>query len=72
LVVIAATVGAIVAASPSLASASPRTAPNHRLHYGVSTNWSGYAVAGAGPYTARGRMQNHRERLLGVLGGPGR
>ena len=52
LVVIAATVGAIVAASPSLASASPRTAPNHRLHYGVSTNWSGYAVAGAGPYTS--------------------
>src|SRR5438128_2441380 len=50
LVAIVAAVGMLSAASPSLAAASP--APNHRVHYGVSTNWSGYAVVGFGPYTS--------------------
>jgi hypothetical protein len=27
-------------------------APNHKVHHGTSTNWSGYAVSGFGPYTS--------------------
>jgi hypothetical protein len=26
--------------------------PNHKVHHGTSTNWSGYAVSGFGPYTS--------------------
>lgn len=46
-----AVVGALLAASPALASAPARAAPNHRIRHGVSTNWSGYVVTGSGPYT---------------------
>jgi hypothetical protein len=47
-----AAISALLAASPALASAGQRAAPNHRIRYGVSTNWSGYAVTGFGPYTS--------------------
>lgn len=50
--VIGAALGVMFASAPALASASPRTAPNHRVHYGASANWSGYAVAGFDPYTS--------------------
>jgi hypothetical protein len=42
---------ALFAASPALASAGRHAAPNQRIRHGVSTNWSGYAVTGSGPYT---------------------
>jgi hypothetical protein len=48
-----AVVGVLCAAPPALAA---RTAPdvhswpNHRLSYGTSSNWSGYALSGSAPY----------------------
>jgi hypothetical protein len=44
--------GALLAASPSVASAGAQPAPNHRIRHGVSANWAGYAVSGSGPYTS--------------------
>ncbi|HEV2981977.1 MAG TPA: G1 family glutamic endopeptidase [Solirubrobacteraceae bacterium] len=44
-------IGAMAAASPALAAKTTRAAPNQRVRHGTSTNWSGYAVSGAGPYT---------------------
>lgn len=44
-------IGVIFAVAPPSASASPLGAPNHRINYGVSANWSGYVVSGFGPYT---------------------
>ncbi|HYL71112.1 MAG TPA: G1 family glutamic endopeptidase [Candidatus Dormibacteraeota bacterium] len=41
----------VFASSPALAAARGRSGPNHRVRYGVSTNWAGYAVSGFGPYT---------------------
>ncbi|HWX74506.1 MAG TPA: G1 family glutamic endopeptidase [Solirubrobacteraceae bacterium] len=41
----------LLSASPALASGSRGFSPNRRVHYGVSTNWAGYAVTGSGPYT---------------------
>jgi Peptidase A4 family len=52
LAAIVAASGALLVAAPALASASPRSAPNQRIRHGVSTNWSGYAVSGFGPYTS--------------------
>jgi hypothetical protein len=40
---------ALVVASPALA-AERRADPNHKITHGSSTNWSGYAVSGHGPY----------------------
>jgi hypothetical protein len=42
---------ALVVASPALA-AGRRADPNHKITHGASTNWSGYAVSGHGPYTS--------------------
>jgi hypothetical protein len=47
-----AVVGALFAASPAVASAGPRLAPNHKINHSTSTNWSGYASSGHGPYTS--------------------
>jgi hypothetical protein len=44
--------GALIAASPALAFVERHAAPNQRIRHGVSTNWSGYAVTGFGPYTS--------------------
>jgi hypothetical protein len=52
LIAIALALAAGAAAPPSPASAGTRGVPNHRVRYGVSTNWSGYAVTGTGPYTS--------------------
>lgn len=44
---------ALTAVSPALADASVaghRLAPNHKVSHSTSTNWSGYAVSGFGPY----------------------
>ena len=48
-------VGVLSAAAPALAgraAAGPYgyAAPNHRVDHSTSTNWSGYAVSGFGPY----------------------
>jgi hypothetical protein len=46
-------VGVLCAPVPALAagSASDRhAAPNHRIDHSTSSNWSGYAVSGVGPY----------------------
>jgi hypothetical protein len=43
---------ALLGASPSVAAAVRGAAPNHRVSHGTSTNWSGYAVSGHGPYTS--------------------
>jgi hypothetical protein len=32
------------------AAANHHAAPNHKISHGTSTNWSGYAVSGFGPY----------------------
>ncbi len=46
-------VGALSAAAPALAAGSHRAAgPNHRIAHSTSSNWSGYAVSGFGPYTS--------------------
>jgi hypothetical protein len=45
-------VGSLLAISPSVASAAVRGAPNHKISHSTSTNWSGYAVTGNGPYSA--------------------
>lgn len=42
--------GALIAVSPGVAAAAVRRAPNHKISHSQSTNWSGYAVAGFGPY----------------------
>jgi hypothetical protein len=47
-----AAISALFAVSPALASARQHAAPNHRIRHGISTNWSGYAVTGFGPYTS--------------------
>src|SRR5262245_34845971 len=49
----AAVVGVLCAAAPALAgraAAGRYPAPNHRIAHSTSTNWSGYAVSGFGPY----------------------
>jgi hypothetical protein len=46
-------VGVLSAAAPALAGPAPAgryAAPNHRIDHSTSTNWSGYAVSGFGPY----------------------
>jgi hypothetical protein len=50
LLAVTAAIGAIFALCSSPAPAS--AAPNHRIRFGVSDNWSGYAVSGFGPYTS--------------------
>ena len=46
-------VGALLfAAPPALASAGRHSAPNHKINHSTSTNWSGYAVSGHGPYSS--------------------
>ena len=45
--------GALVAVLPATAQAAAvrsHGAPNHKIGHSTSTNWSGYAVTGAGPY----------------------
>jgi hypothetical protein len=47
--------GVLIAMSPGVANASAAThrqAPNHKVSHSTSTNWSGYAVSAAGPYTS--------------------
>jgi hypothetical protein len=44
--------GALLAITPSVAAATVRAAPNHKISHSQSTNWSGYAVTGHGPYSA--------------------
>src|SRR5947209_5774413 len=52
-VITALAVGALSAAAPALAAGSHRAAgPNHRIDHSTSSNWSGYAVSGFGPYTS--------------------
>jgi len=52
-VIAALAVGALSAAAPALAAGSHRAAgPNHRIDHSTSSNWSGYAVSGFGPYTS--------------------
>src|SRR5262245_39870346 len=49
----AAVVGLLSAAAPAFAgraAAERYAAPNHKIAYSTSTNWSGYAVSGFGPY----------------------
>jgi hypothetical protein len=41
---------AVLAIAPAAAGAAVRHAPNHKISHSTSTNWSGYAVAGHGPY----------------------
>ena len=50
---VAAVVGVLSGAAPALAGRAGTeryTAPNHRIDHSTSTNWSGYAVSGFGPY----------------------
>jgi hypothetical protein len=42
--------GVLIVVSPGVAAAAVRGAPNHKISHSQSTNWSGYAVAGFGPY----------------------
>jgi hypothetical protein len=49
----AAAVASVVSAAPALAAAGPldrAAAPNHKVDHSSSSNWSGYAVQGSGPY----------------------
>ena len=41
----------MLAALPGVAAGAVRGAPNHKISHSTSTNWSGYAVSGSGPYT---------------------
>jgi hypothetical protein len=53
IVATATTVSVLSAAAPALAGRAAgerHAAPNHRIDYSTSTNWSGYAVSGFGPY----------------------
>jgi hypothetical protein len=46
-------VGVLCAAAPALAgraAAEHYATPNDRINHSTSTNWSGYAVSGSGPY----------------------
>jgi len=46
-------VGVLSAAAPALAgrtAAEHYATPNHKISHSTSTNWSGYAVSGFGPY----------------------
>jgi Peptidase A4 family len=43
-------VGMLLAVAPATASAAH--ARNHRIRRGTSTNWSGYALTGPGPYSS--------------------
>jgi hypothetical protein len=47
-----AAISALSVASPALAVGARHAAPNKRVRHGTSTNWAGYAVTGAGPYTS--------------------
>jgi hypothetical protein len=42
---------AALAILPSAAAGAVTHAPNHKISHSQSTNWSGYAVSGHGPYT---------------------
>jgi hypothetical protein len=46
--------GLLFGAAQALAASAVdhKAAPNHKVHHGTSTNWSGYAVSGFGPYTS--------------------
>lgn len=45
--------GALLAISPGVAAAATvRHDPNHKISHSQSTNWSGYAVTGHGPYSS--------------------
>jgi hypothetical protein len=44
-------VGALLLIAPSTAAAARGAARNHKISHSESTNWSGYAVAGYGPYS---------------------
>src|SRR5437763_10601160 len=48
--------GGLLAVLPAAAQAAVlkqhAPAPNHKIGHSTSTNWSGYAVTGAGPYTS--------------------
>jgi hypothetical protein len=41
----------VLAISPGVAAGAVRHAPNHKVSHSQSTNWSGYAVTGHGPYS---------------------
>jgi hypothetical protein len=45
---------AVLVATPALAAGAPRrhSAPNHKISHSTSSNWSGYAVSGHGPYSS--------------------
>jgi hypothetical protein len=45
-------VGALCGAPAALAAYPMHATPVQRVTYSTSTNWSGYAVTGAGPYTS--------------------
>src|SRR5579859_2441861 len=47
---IATTFCAGLLAAPASAAPAHRVTPNHKVDHGTSSNWSGYAVSGAGPY----------------------
>jgi hypothetical protein len=46
--------GSLAIASPALAAGGRHLhgAPNHKVGHGTSSNWSGYAVSGFGPYSS--------------------
>jgi hypothetical protein len=52
LIIGAMTATLLFAASPALASPKRHSAPNHKISHSTSSNWSGYAVSGHGPYTS--------------------
>jgi hypothetical protein len=45
------TVAGSLLAAGSAAASTVRHAPNHKINHSTSSNWSGYAVSGHGPYT---------------------
>jgi hypothetical protein len=49
---IVALTGLLVAAAPAATTAAAQAGPNHKISHSTSTNWSGYAVTGHGPYTS--------------------
>lgn len=51
--IVATTAAVLLGAAPALAASYvPHSAPNHKLSFSTSSNWSGYAVSGSGPYTS--------------------
>jgi hypothetical protein len=48
---IAALAGLLVSIAPAATATAAQNGPDHKISHSTSTNWSGYAVTGHGPYT---------------------